>query len=311
MPGLLPPFYAEIVLRLAMALFGLASGFAIWVRGDNPAADMSLLDRLEHRFERFAIPGLIRYVVALNALVYILAKLNPYFVLGLALWPARIMHGEVWRLVTYIFIPQFGSFLLPDWIGVLFYLIFLWWVGNGLEQALGSFRMNVYYFTGMLGITVAAFLEAFSSGGVGGGFSAALLNSSLLFAFAHYYPDEVIFVMYIIPAKVKWLAWLAGALLAYHFLDADWSYRISLIVALGNYFIFFGPEMYRGARMRQQVAARRQKFEVAKAPVNETLHECAVCHRTEVTHPELDFRVARDGQEYCRDHLPKRTDAES
>ena len=146
--------------------------------------------------------------------------------------------------MTYIFIPQFGSFILPDWLMAVFYLFFLWWIGNGLEQAMGSFRMNLYYITGMIGITIASFFEAFLSGGSGGGFSAALLNSSLLFAFAHYYPDEVIFVMYVIPAKVKWLAWLGGALLFYHFLGAGWSYRISLIVALANYFIFFGPEMY-------------------------------------------------------------------
>jgi len=270
---------------------------------------MSFLDRLEHRFGRFAIPGLIRYVVALNALVYVLAKINPYFVVQLALLPEKIIQGQVWRLVTYIFIPQFGSFLLPDWLGAVMYLLFLWWVGNGLEHALGPFRLTLYYLTGMAGVTVAAFLEAYFMGDVGGGFSAALLNTSLLFAFAQFYPDEVIFVMYIIPAKVKWLAWLAAALLAFHFMDADWSYRVSLIVALGNYFIFFGPEMYRNARTRQQVSVRRRRFEEAKAPVAETLHECVVCHRTEATHPELDFRVASDGQEYCRDHLPKKVEA--
>jgi hypothetical protein len=260
---------------------------------------MSLLDRLETRFGRFAIPGLIRYVVALNALVYVLVKLNPDFLLALVLWPSKILQGEVWRLVTYIFIPQFGTFILPEWFNAAMYLIFLWWVGNGLEQALGSFRMNLYYFTGMLGITVAAFF-------FGGGFGAALLNTSLLFAFAQFYPDEVIFIMYIIPAKVKWMAWIAAAVLVYQFLTSgDWSFRVSLVVALANYVIFFAPEIYRNARMRRQVAERRQKFEKAKAPDNETLHQCAVCHRTEVSNPELDFRVARDGQEYCREHLPK------
>jgi hypothetical protein len=260
---------------------------------------MSLLDRLETRFGRFAIPGLIRYIVALNALVYVLWKLNPSFLYELDLVPYLIVHGEVWRLVTYILIPQFGGFL-PDYLGVAMYLIFLWWVGNGLEQALGPFRMNVYYFTGMIGITAAAFF-------FGGGFGAALLNTSLLFAFAQFYPDEVIFVMYIIPAKVKWLAWIAAAGLAYHFIvNGDWSYRVSLVVALANYLIFFGPETYRNARTRRQVAERRRKFEAAKATSpNETLHQCAVCQRTEVTNPELDFRVARDGHEYCREHLPK------
>jgi len=259
---------------------------------------MSLIDRLEYRFGRFAIPGLMRYVVALNALVYILVKYNPNFLFALALWPAKIMQGEVWRLVTYIFIPQFGSFILPEWFGVAMYLLFLWWVGNGLEHALGPFRFNLYYFTGMAGVTVAAFF-------FGSGFSAALLNTSLLFAFAQYYPDEVIFIMYILPAKVKWLAWLAAALLVYHVVDGGVSYAVSLVVALANYFIFFGPELYRNARTRQEVTVRRNKFEVAKRAANEALHECVVCHRTEATDPDLDFRVARDGQEYCREHLPK------
>jgi hypothetical protein len=258
-----------------------------------------LLDRLEHRFGRFAIPGLIRYVVALNALVYILSKYNPNFLLELVLWPSKILDGEVWRLVTYIFIPQYGNFFLPDWLGVALYLLFLWWVGNGLEHAFGAFRLNLYYFTGMLGITIAAFF-------FGGGFGGAMLNTSLLFAFAHFYPDEVIFVMYIIPAKVKWLAWIGGAMLVYQFVtSADWSLRASMVVALGNYFLFFGPETFRNARTRQQVAGRRRKFEEAQVPADATLHECTVCHRTELTNPDLDFRVARDGQEYCTEHLPK------
>ena len=112
---------------------------------------MSLLDRLEQRFGRFAIPGLIRYVVALNAVVYILIRMNPAFLGVLTLSPAAIMQGEVWRLFTYILIPQFGSFLLPGWLAAAIYLMFLWWVGNGLEAAWGSFRLNLYYFAGMLG----------------------------------------------------------------------------------------------------------------------------------------------------------------
>ena len=245
-----------------------------------------------------AIQGLIRYVVILNALVYILAKTHPLFADMLDLDPRAVLHGEVWRLVTFIFIPQFGGFL-PEWFSAAMYMLFLWWVGNGLEQALGAFKLNLYYFTGMLGITIAAFF-------CGPFYSAFLLNTSLLFAFAQFYPDEVIFVMYILPAKVKWLAWLSAAFLGFLFLTNGLSYQVGLVVALANYFLFFGPEMVRNAKTRTQVAERRRKFEAAKATApEETLHECVVCHRTEVSHPELDFRVSRDGQEYCRDHLPK------
>jgi len=259
---------------------------------------MSFLDRLEFRYGKYAVPGLIRYVVALNALVYCLAKYNFNFLYLLDLDPPAILHGQVWRLVTYIFIPQFGAGLLPEWFNTAMYLVFLWWIGNGVEQALGPFKLNVYYLIGMMGITIAAFF-------FGQGFSAAILNSSLLFAFAQFYPDEVIFIMYILPAKVKWIAWFTAALLLYHVMDGGIGYIASLAVTFANYLLFFGPEIYRNARTRQQVAERRRKFEAAKVPEVATMHECAVCHRTEVTNPELDFRVARDGQEYCREHLPK------
>ncbi len=260
---------------------------------------MSLLDRLEYRFGRLAIPGLIRYVVLCNTMVYVLYKFNPAFVYMLDLDRGAILQGQVWRLVTYVFIPQFGGFPLPEWLSVAMYLIFLWWVGNSLEHAIGSFKLNIYYLTGMIGITAAAFF-------CGAYFSAALLNTSLLFACAHYYPDEIIFVFYILPAKIKWLAWIAAALLLLRLQSGGLAYAVSLAVALSNYLLFFGPELYRSARTRQQVAERRQKFEAAKAAApGETLHECVVCHRTEVTHPDLEFRVARDGQEYCLEHLPK------
>jgi len=258
---------------------------------------MNFLDRLEFRYGKYAIPGLIRYVVALNALVYVLSKFNPDILILLLLSPQAIMHGQVWRLVTYIFIPQFGGFL-PEWFNAAIYLVFLWWIGNGVEQALGPFKLNVYYLTGMIGVTIAAFF-------FGQGFSAAILNTSLLFAFAQFYPDEVIFIMYILPAKVKWIAWFSGALLLFHALSGGLDYLASLAIVFANYFLFFGPEIYRNARTRQQVADRRRKFEAAKIPDVATLHECSVCHRTEVTNPELDFRVSRDGQEYCREHLPK------
>jgi len=72
---------------------------------------MTWLDKLEKRIGFIAIPGLIRIVVAFNVLVYLLVQLNPDFRFVLALDPGRILHGEVWRLVTYIFLPQSFSLL--------------------------------------------------------------------------------------------------------------------------------------------------------------------------------------------------------
>jgi hypothetical protein len=83
------------------------------------------------------------------------------------------------------------------------------------------------------------------------------------------------------------------------------SYRAALAAAFANYFIFFGPEIVHQARHRHDVSTRRRRFETQSRSSTETLHRCAVCGATEVTDPNLDFRVARDGEEYCMTHLPK------
>lgn len=259
---------------------------------------MSWITRAESRFGHLAIPGLPRIIVGFNALVFVLFKLNPHFLENITLQPAAVMNGEVWRLITYIFIPSFGGFL-PDWIGALFYILFLWFVGNGLEEALGAFRMNVFYFLGMVGTTIAAFF-------FGGDFSNVMLNTSMFLAFARFYPDVMIYLFLILPVKVKWLAWITGGLVLLGFLTGDWAYRGAVLAAMANYFVFFGADLVREARERGETQARRRKFEAqARVPEEEPLHQCAVCGKTELKFPELEFRVARDGHEYCLDHLPK------
>lgn len=259
---------------------------------------MSWINRAEAKFGHLAIPGLPRIIVGFNALVFLLYNLNPYFIEYLTLDPAMVMKGQVWRLVTYIFIPSFGG-LLPGWLSAAFYLLFLWFIGNGCEEAFGPFKFTWYYLTGMIGITAAAFF-------FGGGFSNVMLNTSLLFAFARFFPEVVIYLFLILPVKVKWIAWLYAALLLLGFLSGSWEYRAAVIVSLANYFLFFGPGLVTEARQRSEIAARRRRFEQeAKAIDSEPLHQCAVCKRTEVSAPQLEFRVARDGQEYCLEHLPK------
>jgi hypothetical protein len=259
---------------------------------------MSWITRAESRFGHLAIPGLPRIIVGFNALVFVLYKLNPHFLENLTLRPAAVMNGEVWRLITYLFIPSFGG-LLPDWIGAVFYILFLWFIGNGLEEALGAFRMNVFYFLGMVGTTIAAFF-------FGGEFSNVMLNTSMFLAFARFYPDVMIYLFFILPVKVKWLAWITAGLLLLGFLTGDWAYRGAVIAAMVNYVAFFGADLVREARNRSETQARRRKFEAkARIPEDEPMHRCHICGKTELVSPDLEFRVARDGQEYCLEHLPK------
>jgi hypothetical protein len=86
---------------------------------------------------------------------------------------------------------------------------------------------------------------------------------------------------------------------------------MALIAAFANYFIFFGPEMVRSARNRQEVASRRRRFVESGRPEEESLHRCATCGATELTNPSLEFRVARDGEEYCLAHLPSAAKVEA
>lgn len=257
---------------------------------------MPLLNTLEKSLGRFAVPGLIRYVVALNALVFLLAQMNSGFVGLINLDPVAIMHGQVWRLVTWIFIPATDMSLL--WI--IFYLMFTWWIGDMIESAWGTFRLNLYYLVGYLGVTGAAF--AF-----GQSFGNFALNASLLLAAGTLVPNFQILLFLVIPLKLKWLAILTAILFAINFVGGSWGTRGAILMAFANYLLFFGPAFLRQSRDSRQIAARRAKFELAKASTEETLHRCEVCGRTEVSNPELDFRVAADGHEYCVAHLPKRT----
>ena len=253
---------------------------------------MTFLDKLERRFGFLGVPGLIRIVIGLTALVWIVVSLNPDFRFALDLDPSRILRGEVWRLVTYIFLPPTFSF----WI--ILVLWFLWFIGEGLERAWGAFRLTLYFFVGMIGTTSAAFF-------FGARFSNSMLVTSLFFAFARFYPDEVIYILFILPAKIKWIAWATAAILLVNFVVGTMSYRMALVAAFANYLIFFGPEILRESRHRGEVSKRRQRFDSQSRGETEPLHKCAVCGATELSDPNLDFRVARDGEEYCMAHLPK------
>src|SRR5436189_1460221 len=117
-------------------------------------------------------------------------------------------------------------------------------MGNGLDSASCAFTLTIFYLLGMVGTTVAAFFFAAA-------FSNFMLTTSLFFAFAQFYPDLVIYFAYILPLKVKWIAWVSAVILLLQIIVGSMQFRAAAICAMGNYLICIGPSIIRDARRRR------------------------------------------------------------
>lgn len=256
---------------------------------------MNWLDKLERRFGRFAIRNLMTYIVVMNGLVYALTY-NQYggMILGkLVLIPQLVLQGEVWRLITYIFIPPQTSLF---WI--LFTLYFYYMIGNALEHEWGSFRFNIYYFTGILATTAAAFLTGFIA-------TPVYLNLSLFLAFARIYPDFEILLFFVIPVKIKYLAMLNWVFITFTVITGPLPAKLFAVISIINYFLFFGKDILGRTKTSRQVYQRRQQFKTV-LPKDFTIHKCTICGKTEKTDPKMDFRYCPECEgdyEYCMDHV--------
>jgi hypothetical protein len=235
-----------------------------------------LLARLERRIGRYAIPNLIMYVVAGMGVVWLLSMTRPEVLGRLMLDMDAVRAGQVWRLVTFLFIPR-GSTL---WM--VFTLYFSWWVGSSLEQHWGAFKFNVYYFLGVI-LTVGAATIA-------GGASNRWLNWSLFLAFATTFPDAPVSLMLILPIRVKWLGIAAALFIAYSFVESgDWGTRAAILGALGNYALFFGGHWAAVLRNRNVIVRQQAKREQFKNEPVFGQRECAICGAREAD--GADIRV--------------------
>jgi len=252
---------------------------------------MTWLDKLEKFAAPIAVPGIIRYVAFLSSAAFVVGLAMPGVQELMPLQREAFLQGEFWRLLTFAFIPSSFSLF---WI---FALMFLFYIGDSLEQQMGATRLTLFYLIGWLATAAATFIF----GGLG---TPIYLTLSLLLAFATYFPDMQILLFLIIPVKVKWIAILslvfalvsAGSLAGY----------ATLGLCLGNYLLFFGFDMVKSFRSTRQNARRQHEYREKAKPDEETLHHCKTCDRTELSDPDLEFRVSADGEEYCTEHLPSR-----
>ena len=210
-----------------------------------------LLARLERKLGRFAIERLPSFIVGGMAIVFVLAQIRPELLDALTLDPSRALK-EPWRFVTYLFLPTSSSL-----IWVIFALYWTWLVGNSLEHEWGAFKLNVYYLLGALGTTAAAWLTHQPQANF-------WLNISLFFAFASLFPNYEILIFFILPIRVKWLALLALAFVALNFFGGGIGVKAAIVVALGNYLLFFAGHLLalaRGQRLQMKQAVRRTQFQ--------------------------------------------------
>jgi membrane associated rhomboid family serine protease len=264
-----------------------------------------LSKRLQSFADRCAIPGLIRYVALFNALVFILHLLAPGYLSMLELDPRLVLSGELWRLVTWIFIPETLS---PFWIffALLFFLLYL---GDGLEAAMGSSRLTLFYVSGVILCTLVNFLFSMKGGGVVLGRANTFLNLSLMLAFATLYPDFKVLVFFVIPVRIAWLALFSVAIMLMATLGQPLVVAATLGASTLNYLLFFHRQLLgnfglTAPRIRTPKMATSRK--AVSSGGSETLHRCEQCGRTDVSNPELEFRVSSNGSDYCSEHLPSK-----
>ena len=266
------------------------------------------LDKMERRFGRYAIRNLTMYLLAGYAIGYLLSFTMPQLLTYFTLEPALILKGQVWRLLSWVIIPPNDNIIF-----VIFMMLLYYSLGNTLENYWGAFRYNVYIFSGILFTVIGAFIVNGLIGGVtcfGSLYSTYYINMSIFLACASIMPDYQLLLYGIIPVKMKWLAILDVVLLAVDAVQGGLIIRIVIIASLLNFIIFFFCNRnLRGHSPKQ--AVRRKKFQKQiSRPQNQyaggAKHRCAVCGRTELDDPTLEFRYCskcNGNYEYCQDHL--------
>ena len=261
---------------------------------------MSLLTKLERALGRFALPNLALIIVAGQVLFFGLALLAGFNVERIALLPRLVLAGEPWRLVTFVFLPPYlgsGAFALTM-MAFGWYLFYL--MGSALEDFWGAFRFCLFVGLGWA-LSVAV---AFVTPGVEA--TNTYLLGSVFLAFAFLNPEFTLLIFFILPVKIKWLALLAWIGYGLRFAVGTWSDRLLVLAATGNFIVFFAGDIVERIRTGRRRMAHQARVAGARRDAGEPRHRCRICGRTDLSHPQLDFRYCSKcaGNEcYCTDHI--------
>lgn len=255
---------------------------------------MKFLDRLEKKYQRYAIPNLMRNIIIIQAVFYLLHIMFPdaYNFEALYLVPHKILNGEIWRIISFLFLPPLGQSVF--FAALIMYMHFM--IGTALEKTWGEFKFNLYYLIGMISIVGVSLL----TGNIATNF---YLNTSCFLAFATLYPDYEFLLFFIIPVKVKYLAFLSWVFYGLTIVQGAWVEKLIIIAMILNYILFFYEDIFKTILYRRKNILNRKKREKER---EQTYHTCTVCGVTEKDNPEMGFRYCSkcDGHhEYCLDHI--------
>lgn len=283
---------------------------------------MNWINKLERKFGQYAISNLMLYITIMYAVGFLIVMINPTFYYQyLTLDANAILHGQIWRIFTFIMEPPTTSLI---WI--IFSLSLYYFIGSNLERVWGSFRFNLYFFSGVIFHVIAAIIVYLVTG-ISMQMGTTYLNLSLFLVFAALFPDVQFMLYFIIPVKVKWLAILDLVMFGYAILQAFMpayggnptfgimykANALAAVVSLLNFLIFyFGTRKLSPYNPKQMKRKRefQQNIRRAERPMqihpNGAKHRCAICGRTELDDENLEFRYCskcNGNYEYCQEHL--------
>lgn len=211
---------------------------------------MKWLWKLERAYNKFAIHNLMMYIAAVNLGVYLIDYLNvlPGFINYLYFSPSLFLQGQIWRVITFIFIPPTSGLIF-----ILFVLYFYYMIGSSLEQEWGTSKFNLYYLFGMIATILASFLTNTIA-------TPMYINLSLFLAFAQFYPDYEILVFFILPVKIKYLGYLNWLYFAITIITGTLSVKVFALVSLLNFFLFFYKDFFGDLKLRRKVYNNRKNY---------------------------------------------------
>ena len=269
---------------------------------------MDAIDRFCYRHPRFGIPNLMLYIVIGNAIIWLFGMMDRSGTLIslLRFSPYDILRGQVWRLVTFLLIPQNTSLL-----AVLFFY-FYYLIGRTLEMQWGAGKLTIYVFSGALLSVLYCFL-IYAIFRINLELDARFIYLSLFFPFATLFPDMQVLLFFIIPIKMKWLAIVDAGLFLLEVVFLPFPHKLLPLVAILNYLVFCGDwllDYFRPqsvARRKNVINFRAEARRIRKMRENQPYsRRCEVCGRTDAEYPDLEFRYCSRCQGYhcfCMDHI--------